>query len=328
MSWPFVSIGMVTYNKKEILKQSLRSILNIDYPAFEVIVVDASTDGSNNLIEEMKKDDTRISHIRDLKNMSQDMGYNLIIDIAKGDYIATLDDDMIVDPQWLKELVSAMMQLGNNLGGISPNVINVFDMNKIVLPILQASAQRPITDYLGNTLFSKRIQKMERTFYAYNGCGLFKKNVLVEVGKYDPIMEYSLSEVDLGWRFGLRGYEAFINPRSKVYHVRIMYSPQRFPERTLYYKIRNHIIMLMKNYEIANVVRYLPLFVSLTLTQCIYHLFKGDRRLYLRANLKAYWWCIKNLGCILSSRRKVQHMRKISDKEIKKKMVKPRITIL
>jgi lipopolysaccharide biosynthesis glycosyltransferase/GT2 family glycosyltransferase len=96
---PRISVVMSTYNRAEMLKEAMDSILNQTYTDFEFIIIDdASTDNSVQVIKEYARKDKRIVYIQNKKNTN--FVYNLRkgFEISRGEYIARMDDDDVSLP--------------------------------------------------------------------------------------------------------------------------------------------------------------------------------------------------------------------------------------
>ena len=104
---PLVSIVICTQNRLEALrKYALSSVFNVDYPSFEVVIVDdASTDGTKEFLEIFKKGHNNLKVIRNDRKRGLCNARNLGIDHCGGEIIAFTDDDCIVGRDWLKELI-------------------------------------------------------------------------------------------------------------------------------------------------------------------------------------------------------------------------------
>ncbi|WP_392562642.1 glycosyltransferase [Orbus sturtevantii] len=93
---PTISVVMSTCNKKKFLKNSIESILKQTFINFEFIIIDdESTDGSIELIQEYTEKDDRIIFIKNTRKMGYYHNLQLGFKIAKGKYIARMDDDDI-----------------------------------------------------------------------------------------------------------------------------------------------------------------------------------------------------------------------------------------
>lgn len=108
---PLVSVIIPTYNwKKEWFIKAVDSVLNQTYTNFELIIInDASTNDIEKTILDYKEKDNRIIYLKNKKNLKQAASRNKWINIAKGKYIAFIDDDDIrINNEKIKEQVNFM----------------------------------------------------------------------------------------------------------------------------------------------------------------------------------------------------------------------------
>ena len=98
---PKFSIIIGTFNCKKFLKLAILSVLSQSFKNFELIIIDdASSDGSQNLIKEFAAKDKRIKYFFLKKNSGKDSApRNFGINKAKGEYICFLDSD----DTWIKD---------------------------------------------------------------------------------------------------------------------------------------------------------------------------------------------------------------------------------
>ena len=102
-NFPLVSIVIPTLNRRTQLRNCLNSLLEINYSNFEVVVVD---NGCTDDTEEMvRRDFSNVNFIFE-KKKGVVFARNAGSKFAKGEIIAYTDDDCIVDPNWISELVS------------------------------------------------------------------------------------------------------------------------------------------------------------------------------------------------------------------------------
>jgi GT2 family glycosyltransferase len=318
---PLVSILIITHNNKGLLEKCLRSVLNTDYPNFEIIVVDnASTDGTVELIRDFMKTDVcgrrRIKVVTSKVNNYQ-IGLNLGIKECHGKYVAKLDDDTYTDPAWLKELVR-VMESDEDIATAQSRALSYFHSG----PITESSGYFGYEfDYLGLFYPKAPCNKVTEIFFPIFFAILVRKEVLNHIGQFDPQYVIYFEEVDFGWKARLLGYKNVVVPSSLVYHL----GPKKgVREFDIYHARKNHIVTLLANYELKNAIRYTLFYVSLLLLQGIYKLFFHRNRKPITDTLKAISWNIRNVKYIYVKRHKTQAIRKIPDKEIMKYMVKPR----
>ena len=112
---PLISVIMPNYNGFAFVAETIKSVLNQTYDNLEVIVIDdCSTDGSVNIIKEFAKNDCRLSIIENDSNNGVSYVRNLGIQLAKGDYIALIDNDDIWEPDKLERQLAIALE-GNEI---------------------------------------------------------------------------------------------------------------------------------------------------------------------------------------------------------------------
>lgn len=94
---PLVSILTTSYNYERFIGETIRSVIAQTYDSWELLIVDdCSTDGSWDVISEFR--DPRIRAVRFKDNQGACAAYNAALNMAKGDYIASLDSDDVFHP--------------------------------------------------------------------------------------------------------------------------------------------------------------------------------------------------------------------------------------
>ena len=180
---PLVSVVLQNYNGKAHLEKWLNSVLNVDYPNIEVILVDdASTDDSLEFLSKISESDSRLKVIRNQERVGISAGRNVGIREAKGKYIYFLDNDVKVDSKSIEELV-AVCESDSTIGAAQSKVIFMGSSNKI-------NSAGGFIDDTGEVVLRglKEIDhgqhdKVSEVFFA-SGCALFStRNVLIEAGR-------------------------------------------------------------------------------------------------------------------------------------------------
>ncbi len=98
-----VSVLVLNWNGRELLRRNLPHVLAISHPSFEVIVVDnGSTDGSVGLLRE---EFPRVRLLALPENRGFAAGNNAGLTIALGEFIATLNNDARPEPDWIERLL-------------------------------------------------------------------------------------------------------------------------------------------------------------------------------------------------------------------------------
>jgi glycosyltransferase involved in cell wall biosynthesis len=103
---PMVSVIVPTYNRPELLTETIRSILAQSYQDFEILVVNDSGQDVEDIVSELNKGVNKIVYIKHARNKGPAAARNTGIKASRGKYIAYLDDDDIFYPDHLETLVN------------------------------------------------------------------------------------------------------------------------------------------------------------------------------------------------------------------------------
>ena len=107
-----VSVVVPAYNVESYIRECVMSILNQTYPCYEVIVVDdGSTDRTLSIINEISKKNQSVQVIHK-SNAGVSAARNTGIDAAKGDYIAFVDGDDYLSPDFIEYMVGMAQKTG------------------------------------------------------------------------------------------------------------------------------------------------------------------------------------------------------------------------
>jgi GT2 family glycosyltransferase len=216
---PLVSVIILNFNGEKYLEHCLFSVLNSEYPNFEVIFVDnASTDSSLKLIERNFGNDPRLRIFRSTKNLGFSGGNNFGFNHAKGDYIVFLNNDTIADPYWLAALVSTMEK--DKSIGLAGSTILSIDGKKL------RGAGGLWSDYL---LFLYPVGAGRRGDFEFlptfevsfaTGCSMIvRKELLNQIGLFDPKIPYNYDDTLLSLKTWLAGKRVVSVSSSRIRHV-------------------------------------------------------------------------------------------------------------
>lgn len=210
---PFsISVIINTFNRGRALETALRSLRRLNYPRFEIIVVNGpSTDGTVDVLR-AASDFIRVGTCAD-RNLS--VSRNIGIEMARGDLVAFIDDDAVADENWLNDAAAGFDS--EEVGGVSGSV---FDHTGYKLQY-----QYTYCDRLGNAYFDRTEPASE---FSYPGClrfpnlqgldSIFRRGALLEIGGFDEEFDYFLDETDVCLRLTDAGYLLKQLPNAFVYH--------------------------------------------------------------------------------------------------------------
>jgi GT2 family glycosyltransferase len=217
--YPKVSIVILNWNGKEDTLECLESISHIDYPNFEIILVDnGSTDCS---VECFKEKYPEIEIVQNKENLGFAEGNNVGINkiITRGtDYILLQNNDTVVDSRFLTELVQEI-EKDNKIGVVGPTVYYYDSPRKI------QSAGAKIWWYIGraqhlrkNRFDNGNLGKTKEVDYI-TGCSLLAKSELFSrVGYLNKNYFAYWEECDWCVRVKKADYKIFYVPSAKIWH--------------------------------------------------------------------------------------------------------------
>jgi len=319
--WPLVSIIILNYNGLKHLETCLSSIFKTNYPQFEVIFVDnGSTDGS---VEFVKRNYSAAQVLQKKCNAGVSAGYNLGIINAKGKHVATLNNDIEVDPNWLLPLI-AYMENHQDVAAIDAKYLNYYDRRIFDI----SSAAGRYIDCLANPITRSACEEdkgqyddVSRVFYS---CTIYRRDAVMDVGLFDEDFFFGYEDTDLGWRLNLRGYRVMYVPASIIYHKggEIKFqnpgdvnSKPKLKPSFYFLNKRNKLLTLIKNYSLSTLLCLLPLILFEQVSYVFYWAIKGERQ-YSFESLQALLWIVKNFKKVWTKHVQVQCLRKVKDWEI------------
>lgn len=258
---PTLSVIVANYNGSGLIGECLDSLRAQGFRDFETIVVDnASADGSAEFIGETYPEVRLIVNDR---NLGFGAANNRGIETAKGKYIALLNNDAVAHKDWLNELIKAAAASAPDVGMWA---------SKILL------SERPdIIDAAGHVMFRDGLNigrgKGEKDSGLYDvpgevffpsGCAaLYLKDMLDEVGLFDPDFFAYGDDTELGLRARLSGWRCLYVPSSVVYHKGSA-TAGRYSSFKAYHVERNRIWVLIKCFPLRDILLS-PLYTAVRL---------------------------------------------------------------
>jgi hypothetical protein len=305
---PKISVILVNYNSGAGLERCLTSLLNTNSKNDEVefILIDnASTDGSAQAIARCFP---QVRLIWSDFNLGFGGGNNLGVRYARGDFLAFLNPDTVVEPGWLEALVAALeddpragMVTSRILMLDQPETVNTCgnDVHLTGLTLCRGMG-RPRQGY-----------DCPAEVSAVSGAAFaIRKDLYQALGGFDAELFLYMEDTDLSWRARLAGWRILYVPSSIVYHdYRLTFSPNK-----TYYLERNRYMMLLKTLHWRTLLALVP---ALLLAEMISWAFVLTReRRNWRNKLRAYGWVIQHWDHIRQEREVVQQLRQVSDRAL------------
>ncbi len=244
MEWPKVSVVVLNYNGKQHLADCLSSLLELDYPTekLELLLVDnASADDS---VAFVRQNFPRVRVVQNPDNLGFAAGNNRGAEAATGEYVALLNNDTRVDPQWVKELVRPCLEEEDVVCTASKMLSWDGKMVDFACSAMNFHAFAFQPDHGLPDTFHERIPLL----FACGGAMLIRRDVFLDVGGFDEDYFIYFEDMDLGWRLWIEGYRVLFSPAAVVYH-RLHATMDAFTGfRKWVLFERNALMTLLKNY--------------------------------------------------------------------------------
>lgn len=202
-SYPRVSVIVCSYNGGKTLERCLESLKEVDYPNYEVVLVD---DGSKDNTQEIAARHPWIVSIRQ-ENMGLSVARNVGGHAATGEIIAYTDSDCMADPDWLYYLVHTLTS-GEYAGVGGPNISPPAE--DWIQACVSAAPGGP-SHVLLTDVVAEHIPGCNMAFYKW----AFEK-----VGGFDPEYRKAGDDVDFCWRLQQEGQVIAFSPAAIVWHYR------------------------------------------------------------------------------------------------------------
>ena len=311
---PLVSIIVINYNGLKFCEDSFSSIRELNYPNYEVIMIDnSSKDGSVAYVRE-KFPEVRITELDE--NFGFAKANNIGVDFAKGDYLFFLNQDTVIEKDCVNELVRLMESdpkigiCGGKMMFWSENkVINSTGLiiNKICFAWDRGSFELDRGQYDEDT----------EVISVSGGAMLIRKDLFNNLGGFDSKYFMYYEDLDLGLRAWISGYRVVFVPKAIIYH-KMQYSHNNY-HHFEYIDHRNRLRTILKNISTQNLIWMLSRSLFYELTCIIFWLYL--RRLkYIKYRIMALLWNLKMLPNTLRERQKIQKKRVVSDDRLLKMM--------
>jgi len=301
-----------------VIGKCIESVLKSTVRDIEIIVIDdASTDNSAELVQ-TKYSKYGVKIVKLKQNVGPAAASNIGTNEANGKYIAFLDNDTEVSPNWL-EYPLKLMEAKKDIAVIQPLLLKKNGDNKRVDSA--GHYFHTLSQAIEITFLGKIPPNLSEIFGAKQAAMIVRRDALTKAGGFDESYFFYFEDTDLCWRLRLLGYKVVICPHSVVYH-KGGHTMGKEKVKIMFYRERNTLLAMIKNYSLTNLLKYLPLRLALDL-MCVIALFAFNKPQYAWALMKAIMqtFSVKTLRETLRKRTYVQRcVRKLSDSEVLKNL--------
>jgi GT2 family glycosyltransferase len=311
-----VSVTIVTYNSGRFIKRCLESVLEQRYPNREIIVIDnASTDGTTDILEQF---DDRVKIIYNEENIGFAAAQNQAINLSMGDWILTLNPDVLLLPGFIQELVAA--------GNVDPKcgtvcgklltILATFDLPEKQLVDSTGIYFTPMLRHLdrgSQEVDNGHYTKPEYVFGATAAAALYRRSMIEDISFdgdfFDPDFFVYREDADVAWRAQLLGWRCVYTPEARGYHVRNVLPGNRraLPAEINMHSVKNRFLMRIKNITPA---LYRRNWFSITARDLVVF---GACILHEHSSLKAFWYLAANWRRFMQKRAEIMARMRVNE---------------
>lgn len=202
--YPKISVVVASYNAERTLRGCLDSLQALNYPDYEIILVD---DGSGDTTPQIADQYPKVRYFRHEANRGLSVARNTGIAAATGELVAFTDADCRADEDWLYYIADDL--LDSEFAGMGgPNLLPPED--SAVAAAVMVSPGGPA-----------HVMLTDRQAEHIPGCNMvFFKRALDSLGGFDPLFRQAGDDVDLCWRLQQAGCKIGFSPAGLVWHYR------------------------------------------------------------------------------------------------------------
>jgi len=213
-----VSFLIPVLNEENNIKQSLDSILQLEYPKDKIEIVLAlgkSTDNTNDIVKKYKKKHPNIIKTFENPTGSTAIGRNICIDNSTGDLLMNYSAHAIAKKNLLTVLSNRLLTSKEPLASVGCANVSPNQQNFIA-----RTAAAVFSSFIGGkNVFVQNAEYYEERYTNHISFALYKKEPVIEVGKFDPGF-WCGQDAELDLRLVQKGYKILFTPETKVYHYK------------------------------------------------------------------------------------------------------------
>lgn len=281
-----ISINLVTWNGEKYIKHCINSILQQTFKDYELNIFDNNS--SDSTIEIIEKNFPQFKIFKNRENIGFAKGHNKLFAWTKSDYILAINQDIIMEPDFLKNVFDFLDNAKeiDQIGAIEPKLLH-WEFNNNDPYNAHKYGKTNIIDTCGFQVFKnhkvidfgqlekdgEKFNEIKEVFGPSGACPIYSRvaleNIKINNEYFDEDFFTYKEDVDLAFRLRLAGYKCYFLPSVIAYHDRTIKKGlnlfQNRKNRSSWvneYSYRNHIYLLIKNEFTINFIRcFFSLFI-------------------------------------------------------------------
>ncbi|MFA6358258.1 MAG: glycosyltransferase family 2 protein [Candidatus Omnitrophota bacterium] len=255
-----ISIIIVTFNSAKFIISCLDSVFKHYEAGFEVILVDnASEDGTASLV---RKSYPQVKIIENRSNLGASRARNQGLNFAVGEWILTLDCDVILEENFLQLILKASAEVSPGIGSFQPKILDI-KKDKIYSAGIRRSFLTRFYDLGRGLSATGRFDAPGPIFGACCAAALYRRKMLEQIkdshGYFDERFFFLFEDADLSCRAQKKGWSCMYYPEARCYHQGNSSSTDRKSRQIL--SFRNRQLLIIKNQNPLVIILMFPLYL-------------------------------------------------------------------
>lgn len=274
-----VSVVIPNWNGERFLRACLPALAEQTYHDFETIVVDnGSTDSSLEYLSALRP---RPEIIRNQENLGFAAAANQGTRVAKGRFVALLNNDAVPAPDWLEHLVKCISP-DETLFAVGSTILD-FHRPGVIEEAGGGYTALGFAYRRGEGLPETTCPKDADVFTVCAGAALYRKELLLAMGGFPEQFFAYVEDMDAGWRARRAGYRNRICAAARVRHMGSATSGSKHNPFKIHLTNRNNVWMIRRDMPTWLLVPTLPLLCLGFLMKTVFYALRG------REMLEAHW---------------------------------------
>lgn len=333
-----ISVIVVNFNRRELLRACLESLALQNSVSFEVIVVDnGSSDGSAEMVQNSFGNHHRFSLqlIRNTTNLGFCGANNQGISCAAGRFVALLNNDAEAAPDWLAELSNTLLA-HEHMGMAASKILVYEDPQRIdkVGHLIYFDGQNRGRG--SGQVDHGQFDKLEEVLWPDGCAAMYRKTMLDQIGGFDEDLFAYGDDAELGMRARVAGWGCLYVPGAVVRHHRGA-TLGVLSSRRLELIERNRVLLAVKHFPLGLLCLNLFYFL-LRLGAGGWAAVRGKGEVGkfpgLSGKARAAWavFCgnmeaLTMIPRTIQKRHSIRHLRKLSNRQIRRLLLQYRISL-
>ena len=272
-----LAISLVTYNAERYLPFCLSSLFEQSFNDFSVLVIDNGS--SDRTIQHLKENYPQIKIVSHSSNIGFAKAHNQAISWSKAKYICLLNQDVILEKDYLKNLVE-FLDYNEKVASVTGKILSWDFKNNKKLTNVDSKGLKVFKNHMVVDIDQglKDVPDLENEVFGTSGAApIYRikslndvklKNSLGADEYFDELFFSYKEDVDLAYRFRLAGFKSYYIPSSIAYHDRtvkgkldvsnkaIIKARKNRDKMVKIYSYKNHLQTLCKNEFFTNFIKY------------------------------------------------------------------------